>query len=406
MAGGRPPEPIGWVVAPGRSRRIAFRGWFERLRTFGTDPRLRIGVCRLILVTGKIRERSPDRLTVTSRGIAYAPARAASAPLRAVSSCVCRRRARGRPRRRRRCADPDGPILREEQHPLRSLPVVHLHDRSLRDLLLSRAGTASGARGGVRRERLPAGQRGSQTRSVVQGAADSVQDPQRIRAAERRSARRFLRGRRRVRRADTRPHAAADRRPTRPALRTHHPRADAHLRVRHHPAVAHPPQRAVVGERGAVGLRARPVEPDRPDVGARRGRRRHRAEDDRARRLRQHEQPAPHLQPGPRRLRIHRGEVRQGRHPSVPLLAAQERHRRRRRRVRRGPSDEEGGVRSGLRAVPQRPLQAVPGQGASGRLRPEPGAEPGKDLIRRSALDRAVPVGRSHRGRHRQSQGP
>ncbi len=48
-----------------------------------------------------------------------------------------------------------------------------------------------------------------------------------------------------------RPHAAADRRSAGSALRPHRPRADAHLRVRHHSAVADPPQRAAVGERRA-----------------------------------------------------------------------------------------------------------------------------------------------------------
>ncbi len=55
--------------------------------------------------------------------------------------------------------------------------------------------------------------------------------------------------RRRVRRADRAPHGAADRRAARSALRPHHPRADAPVRVRHHPAVADPPERAAVGER-------------------------------------------------------------------------------------------------------------------------------------------------------------
>ena len=190
------------------------------------------------------------------------------------------------------------------------------------------------------------------------------------------------------------------------AVRPHHARAHAHLRVRHHPAVADPPQRAAVGERRVVGLRARPLEPDRSDAGPRRRGRRHRAEDDRARRLRQHEQPAPDLQPRPRGVRVHRGQVRQGRHPPVPLLAAQERHRRRRGRLRRSAEDEEGRVRPGLRALSEGPLQAVPRQGAAGRLRPRPGAEQGEDELRRSVLDRAVALGRSDRGRHGQPQGP
>ena len=126
----------------------------------------------------------------------------------------------------------------------------------------------------------------------------------------------------------------------------------------------------------------------------------------RARGLRQQQQPAPHLQPRSRGVRVHRGEVRQGRHPAVPVRAAQERHRRRRGRLRRSAADEEGRVRPGVRALPEGALQAVPRQGAAGRLRPRPVAEQGEDALRRSALDRAVAVRRSHRGRHRQPQGP
>ena len=47
------------------------------------------------------------------------------------------------------------------------------------------------------------------------------------------------------------------------------------------PQGAHPPQRAAVGQRRAVRLRARAVEPARPDDGARRRGRRHRPEDER-----------------------------------------------------------------------------------------------------------------------------
>ena len=281
-----------------------------------------------------------------------------------------------------------------------------LHHRSLRDLLLPRDRAAPGARRRLRRERVSADQRRSQTRSLLQSAADAVQDAQRVRAAERRGPRRLVGRRRGVRRADERPHAATDRRAARPAVRPHYARADAHLRVRHHPAVAHPPQRAAVGERRAVGLRARAVESDRSHVGARRGGRRHRAEDDRARRLRQHEQPETHLQPRSRGLRVHRGEVREGRHPPVPVRAAQERHRRRRGRVRRSAPHEEGRVRSGLRALSEGSVQAVPRQGAAGRLRPRSLAEPREDQLRRRLHDRAVALGRSDGDRDRESKRP
>ena len=258
---------------------------------------------------------------------------------------------------------------------------------------------------GVRRERVPAGQRRSEARPVVQDAAHPVQDAQRVRAGERRSGRGAGR-RRRVRRAEPQPDGHADRRSARPALRPHHARAHAPVRVRHHPAVAHPPQRAAVGQRGRCRLRARAVERDRPDGGARRRGRRHRPEDVRDGRLRRHGQRAAGLQPRPRGLRVHRGEVRQGRHPAVPVRAAQERHRRRRGRLRGSAADEEGRVRPGLRALPEGPLQAVPRQGAPGRLRPRPRAEQGEDELRRSALDRAVAVRRPDRRRHGQPQGP
>ena len=146
-----------------------------------------------------------------------------------------------------------------------------------------------------------------------------------------------------------RPHGAADRRAARSALPPRRPRADAHLRVRHHPAVADPPQRAAVGQRGAVGLHDRHLAPDRPDDGARRRGGRHGAEDDRPRGLRRLQQPAPDLQPRTRGLRVHRVEVGQGRHPPVPLRAAQERHRRRRRRLRRGVPAQAGRVRPAVR---------------------------------------------------------
>ncbi len=54
----------------------------------------------------------------------------------------------------------------------------------------------------------------------------------------------------------------------------------------------------------------------------------------RARGLRQLRQPPPDLQPRTRGVRVHRVAVGQGRHPAVPVLAAQDRHRRRRGRLR------------------------------------------------------------------------
>ena len=48
-----------------------------------------------------------------------------------------------------------------------------------------------------------------------------------------------------------------------------------------------------------------------------------------------------------------------------------------------------------VRPLPEGTLQAVPRQGAAGRLRPQPGAEPRQDALRPGAVDRAVAVGRS-----------
>ncbi len=48
------------------------------------------------------------------------------------------------------------PLLRQEQHSLRFVPVVHLHDRPLRDLLLPGDREAPGACRQLRGERLPA----------------------------------------------------------------------------------------------------------------------------------------------------------------------------------------------------------------------------------------------------------
>ncbi len=169
------------------------------------------------------------------------------------------------------------------------------------------------------------------------------------------------------------------------ALPTDRPRAHAHLRVRHHPAVADPPQRAAVGQRGAVGLHDRLLAADRPDDGSRRRGRRHRAEDVRSRGLRRLQQSAPDLQPRPRGVRVHRVEVGQGRPPPVPLRAAEERHRRRRRRLRGSLQAEAGGVRPAVREVSEGSLQAVSRQGAAGRLRPRPVAQPAEDEVHHGA---------------------
>ena len=73
-------------------------------------------------------------------------------------------------------------------------------------------------------------------------------------------------------------------------------------------------------------------------------------------------------------VRVHRVAVGQGRPAPVPVLAAQERHRRRRERLRRSAQAQAGGVRRAVRPVPQGAVQAVPRQGAAGRLRTQPRA--------------------------------
>ena len=86
---------------------------------------------------------------------------------------------------------------------------------------------------------------------------------------------------------------------------------------------------------------------------------------------------------GPRGVRVHRIEVGQGRPAAVPVLAAQERARRRRERVRGSAQAQARGVRRAVRSLPQGAVQAVPRQGAAGRLRPQHRAEPRAHAVRR-----------------------
>ncbi len=97
----------------------------------------------------------------------------------------------------------------------------------------------------------------------------------------------------------------------------------------------------------------------------------------------------------------------QGRAAPVPVLAAQGGHRRRRGRVRGGVPHHARGIRPAVRQVPEGPLQAVPRQGAAGRLRPQPRAR----SARRRAFTNAYSVEPSPSGdlladRHRQPAGP
>ena len=88
-----------------------------------------------------------------------APARSADASVALLVVC-----ARRRPRRHRRRANAVRALLRQEQHPLRQVRLAHLHDRPLRDLLLPGARAAPRAGRRLRRERLPADQRGPEAR--------------------------------------------------------------------------------------------------------------------------------------------------------------------------------------------------------------------------------------------------
>ena len=98
-------------------------------------------------------------------------------------------------------------------------------------------------------------------------------------------------------------------------------------------------------------------------------------------------------------------QVGQGGAAPVPLRAAQVGDRRRRERLPGGVQDRAGGLRPAVREVPEGSLQAVPRQGAAVGLRPQPGAQPGEELVQQRALRRAVALGRPHRRRHRQPQG-
>ena len=225
------------------------------------------------------------------------------------------------------------PVLREEPHPLRHVPVAHLHHRSLRDLLLPGARTASRT-GRVYAESAYQHvstelkhELGFKVPLVLFKTHAEFQQ-QNVAPME------VPEGVGRVRRAAARAHGAADRRTARSALSLDYARTDPRVPVRHHPALAGPPRLPAVDRRRHGRLHGRRLVAARSDERARRRGGRHRAEDDGVRGVRRLQQSAHHLQPRPRRLRVHGIEVGQGRHPPVRLLAAQERHRRRQRRLR------------------------------------------------------------------------
>ena len=135
---------------------------------------------------------------------------------------------------------------------------------------------------------------------------------ERVLAAERHSRRRAGR-RRRVRRAEPLPHRDADGRTVGPALPADRPRAHPQFQYDIIPTVAHPPQHAAVGVRGHVGLHDRLWRPiDLMTV-------RDAAVADIVPKMSELQgygnfgNPRLHLQPRPRRVRVHRSALGQGR---------------------------------------------------------------------------------------------
>ena len=142
--------------------------------------------------------------------------------------------------------------------------------------------------------------------------AHPLQDALRVRADEP-VPRLRARGRAGLHGAGARPHGAAHRPAAGPAAGPDHPRADPRLRVRPHPAQPGAAPRAAVGRRGPGRLHARHLGLPRPHDHPRRRRHRPGPAHDPLRGLRRALEPARRLQPRPRRLRVHRGPLRQGR---------------------------------------------------------------------------------------------
>ena len=299
---------------------------------------------------------------------------------------------------------PVRPLLREEQGQVRQLLLAHLQERALRDLLLSRVRAAPGAAHRVSRERLPEAVHRPEARDAEADPGDLLQDPLRVRADQPVPGLRAGGGGG-VHRAAAQPHGDPDRRAARPAAGADHARADARLRVRPDPARArlrhHAAVAAALGRRGSRGLLPRDVGAARPDDGPRRGAHRQGAAPV-TRAVRAALGPAG-LQHGPRRLRVHRVALRQGRHPAVPLHAAQGAPGRRARgALQAGLPHDTRGVRRLFRQVAEGALQAVPRPPAPGRLRPRPVAQPREDQLHAGVRLLAEPVRRDRGTRHRQ----
>ena len=86
-------------------------------------------------------------------------------------------------------------VLRQEPRQVRQVRLAHLRDGPLRHLLLPGARRTPRTGGRLRRERVPAVERRSASRSGVQRPARGLQDAQRVRAAEHLPRRQSGRGR-------------------------------------------------------------------------------------------------------------------------------------------------------------------------------------------------------------------
>ena len=283
--------------------------------------------------------------------------------------------------------------------------MAHLHDRTLRDLLLPRCRGAPGTHRQLRGERVRPDQRRPDPRPRQPRPPRHLQDAQRVRAAEHHSGRGVRRGRR-LRGTVPAAHRAAHRRAARPALPADRPRADAPVRVRHHPALGHPARHPAVGRRGARRLHGRRVAAPRPDDGPRRRPLGHPARDEQLPGLRPQREPPARLQPRARRVRVHRGPLGHGRRPRVPVLVAQVGDRRRERHLRRRLQHPRRGVRRRVLVLHPAPFPGLPRQGTARRLRPRPRPRPLRDPVSGRLLDRAVAVRRPPRRLRGQPQGP
>ena len=161
-----------------------------------------------------------------------------------------------------------------------------------------------------------------------------------------------------------------------------------------------------MGRRGPRRVHGRRLASPRSDAGPGRGGRRHRAVDDGVPALRRLRERPRGLQPGPRRLRVHRGTLGTRRNPSVPLRAPAQRDRRRRGSLRGSVRPRGGGMGRRVQVLSRRPVRGVSRQGTTGRLRAQPRSRPAAEPLSGRLLAGGVSLGRGHRGDGGQSEGP